>query len=69
MLCKSMDWFLYDRDLRDERINDTKVRWLERQQISQKSFEKKVRYRSWRYYDKTFSINGIKKSNKLFVGV
>ena len=69
MLCKSMDWFLYDTDLRDERSNGTKVRWLERQQISHKSFEKKVRYRSWPYYDKAFSMNGIKKSNKLFAVV
>ena len=22
ILCKSMDWFLYDRDLRHERVND-----------------------------------------------
>ena len=25
LLCKSMDWFLYDRDLRHERVNGLSV--------------------------------------------
>ena len=42
MLCRSMNWFLYDWDFRDERgVNDIKVRWLERRQIKHKIFGKK----------------------------
>ena len=68
MLCKSMNWFLYDWDFLDEKgVNDIKVRWLERWQIKHKIFWEKIRDRSWCYYDKIFSISGIKKSNKVFI--
>ena len=70
MLCKSMNWFLYDWDFRDERgVTDIKLRWLERRQVKHKICWEKVRYRFWRYYDKKFSISGIKKSNKVFIKV
>ena len=68
MLCKSMNWFLYDWDFHDEiGVNDIKVRWLERRQIKHKTFWLKIRDRSWCYCDKIFSISGIKKSNKVFI--
>ena len=52
MLCKSMEWFLYDLDLRDKRVNDIKVRWLDGGKWDI-DFWEKMRYRFWRYYDKT----------------
>ena len=30
LLCKSMDWFLYDRDLRHERVNDLVIIFTEK---------------------------------------
>ena len=70
MLCKSMNWFLYDWDFCDESgVNDIKSGWLERRKVKHKICWEKIGYRFWRYYDKKFSISGIKKSNKVFIKV
>ena len=53
LLCKSMDWFLYDRDLRRERVNAQYFHNKNSQELQHKSYNFRIKPKETKLVTKT----------------